>query len=256
MQNPIIVDGHAFRIPNIPSRYRANCSRELGIFVTGETKGLNILEIQQRGLNRGKYVEMALCAIGSKTLTFEPNYVNEQFTEIWGFPVEGDIKAKFHPKCSELSTFLIHRQSQDKLKVLLEGFSQEVFNSWVEEGMPGSYDEYARSKAAEALFNNIFRFELTRQESREWGPYFYVAVSTRKPNTELENAALQAARQIHEAEIQGIICCEDPRMVENEQMCLASMPQSPQAQALPEALETPAINVAASPSPTKQIKSR
>ena len=253
-QNPIIIDGHAFRIPtNVPSRYRANCSRDFGCFVTGETKGLNILEVQERGLGRGKFVEMAICAINQKILTFEPNYVNEPFTELWGFPVAGEMKDRFHPKCSELSTFLIHRQSQDKLKGLVESFSQQAFNSWAEEGMPGGYEEYARSKAAEAYFTNIFRFELTRQESREWGPYYYVAISTRKPATELDEAALKAARQVYESETQGVIYCQDARLVENEQMCLASMPMPQETpQALPEA--SPAINVAATSS-TKQIKS-
>ena len=82
---------------------------------------------------------MAICAITSRILTF-PFYENEQFTEIWGFTVGGEMKSHFHEKCSELSAFLIHRQSQDKLKSLVETFSQQVFNSCAEEGMPGSYD--------------------------------------------------------------------------------------------------------------------
>lgn len=250
--NPIVIDGFAFRLPSIPSRYRANCSRDFGVFVTGDTKGLNILEVQEKGLSRGKFVEMAICAIGSKLLTFEPNYINEQFTEIWGFPVAGGMKDHFHPKCSELSTFLIHRQSQDKLKILIESFGQQAFNSWAEEGMPGSFDEYSRKKAADALFTNIFRFELTKQESREYGAYHIVSISTRKPSSELDEVALKAARQVSEAELQGTIFCEDPRLVENEAQSIASLPQLQESpQALPEA---PAINVTATAS-TKQIKS-
>ncbi|MEG5043580.1 hypothetical protein [Microcoleus sp. B4-C1] len=253
MQNPIIVDGHAFRIPGVPSRYRANCSRDFGVFVTGDTKGLNILEVQEKKLSRGKFVEMAVCAIGSKTLTFEPNYVNEEFTEIWGFPVSGGMKDYFHANCSELSTFLIHRQSRDKLKTLVESFSQQAFNAWVAEGMPGNYEEYARSKAADALFTNIFRFELTKQESREYGAYYSVSVSVRPPNGALDEAALKAARQVHDAEVQGTILCEDIRLVENEQICVASMPAA-QSPALPEAeLQPPAINVTTTSA--KQIKS-
>jgi hypothetical protein len=250
MQNPIIVDGYAFRIPSIPSRYRANSSREFGIFVTGETKGMNSSRVEKAGLARGNFVEMAVCAIGTRILTFEPNYVNEPFTEIWGIPVAGEMKSHFHEKCSELSTFLIHRQSQDKLKNLIETFSQQVFNSWVTEGMPGSYDEYARAKAAESYFNNIFRFELTPVESRQWGAYYYVAISVRSPNGSLDEAALKAARQIMEAQAQGIVYCVDPRLVENEQICLGSA-SSPEAQALPEATEA-AIDVAPT---SKQIKS-
>ncbi|MEG5175575.1 hypothetical protein [Microcoleus sp. B3-D7] len=249
MENPIIINGFAFRIPNIPSRYRANCSREFGVFVTGETKGMNSSRVEKAGLARGNFVEMAVCAIGSRILTFEPNYVNEQFTEIWGIPVSGEMKTYFHEKCSELSTFLIHRQSQDKLKSLIETFSKQVFNTWVAEGMPGSYDEYARSKAAESYFNNIFRFELTPAESRAYGAYYYVGISVRPPNGALDEAALKAARQIMEAQSQGIVYCVDPRLVDNEQMCLGSAPV-PEAQALPEASEP--VEVASS---SKQIKS-
>jgi len=189
------------------------------------------MKVEQAGLGRGNFVEMAICAIGSKILTFEPNYKNEQFTEIWGLPVSGGMKTHFYEKCSELSTFLIHRQSQDKLKGLIESFSQQVFNSWAEEGMPGSYDEYAASMAAEHYFNNIFRFELMAAESKLWGAYHYVAISVRPPTSSLDEAALKASRKIMEAQSQGIVYCVDPRLVENEQTCLGS---SPAEQALPE----------------------
>jgi hypothetical protein len=251
MQNPIVIDGYAFRIPSIPSRYRANCSREFGIFVTGETKGMNSSRVEKAGLARGQFVEMAVCAIGSKILTFEPNYHNEQFTEIWGLPVAGGMKDHFHENCSELSTFLIHRQSQDKLKNLIETFSQQVFNSWVTEGMPGSYDEYARSKAAESYFNHIFKFELSPAESRVHGSYYYVAISVRPPSSPLDEAALKAARQIMEAQSQGIVYCVDPGLVENEQMCLGSTPV-PEAQVLPEAQQEAPVEVVSN---AKQIKS-
>jgi hypothetical protein len=250
MQNPIVIDGYAFRIPSIPSRYRANCSRDFGQFITGETKGMNISKVEKAGLSRGNFVEMAVCAIAQKILTFEPNYVNEPFTEIWGIPVAGEMKTHFHEKCSELSTFLIHRQSQDKLKNLIETFSQQAFNAWSAEGMPGDYEEYARSKAAEAYFSNIFRFELMPVESRTWGAYYYVAISVRPPNGALDEAALKAARQIFDAEREGTIYCVDSRLVENEQMCLGSAPGS-ETQALPEgvgAINVPSVSA-------KQIKS-
>jgi len=250
MNNPIVIDGYAFRIPSIPSRYRANCSKDFGIFITGETKGMNISKVEKAGLSRGSFVEMAICAIGQKILTFEPNYVNEQFTEIWGIPIAGEMKSHFHEKCSELSTFLIHRQSQDKLKSLVETFSRQAFNTWVEEGMPGVYEEYARSKASEAYFNNIFRFELQAVESRSWGPYYYVAISVRPPNGALDEAALKAARQIFDAEREGTIYCVDPRLVDNEQMCLGSVPGN-ESPALPEGVG--AINVPSGSA--KQIKS-
>jgi len=225
MQNPIVIDGFAFRIPTIPSRYRANCSKEFGMFVTGETKGMNSSKAEKAGLTRGEFVEMAICAIAQKTLSFKPHYENEQFTEVWGIPVAGGMKTHFHEKCSELSTFLIHRQSQDKMKGLVETFGREAFNSWVEEGMEGDPNEYALRKASEAYFSNIFRFEMVQSEGN-YGPYFYLAVTTRPIATPLEEAAVKAARMIYEDEKNGILHCADPRLIENEAMCLGSASSS------------------------------
>jgi hypothetical protein len=223
ISNPIVTDGFAFRIPGMPSRYRANCSREWGCFVTGETKDLNVSQAEKAGLTRGSFVEMAIVAIQEKTLTFEPNYVNEDFTEIWGIPVSGEMKTAFHEKCSELSTFLIHRQSKDRMKGMIEIFSRNAFSSWVEEGMIGDATEYANKKGAEARFGNIFRFELIRRESG-FGPYFYVKTSFRPPSGEFELAALKVARQIYEDCANGAGHCTDMNLVQNELKCLNSMP--------------------------------
>lgn len=242
--NPIIIDGFAFRIPSIPSRYRANCSKDFGAFVTGETKGLNCSKAEKAGLTRGSFVEMAVCAIGQKTLTFKPHYENESFTEIWGIPVAGEMKTYFHEKCSELSTFLIHRQSQDKMKGLIETFSREAFNNWVGEGMPGDANEYAIAKAADAYFNNIFRFEMLQSESN-YGPYFHIRTTTRPIATPFEEAAVKAAKQIYEADkTLGTNWCVDQRLVENQQLCLA-MGSTPDE----------AIELAATPA-TRQIKGK
>jgi hypothetical protein len=241
--NPIIIDGFAFRIPSIPSRYRANCSKDFGAFVTGETKGMNCSKAEKAGLTRGSFVEMAICAIGQKTLTFKPHYENESFTEIWGIPVAGEMKTHFHEKCSELSTFLIHRQSQDKLKGLVETFGREAFNNWVTEGMPINYAEYALTKASEAYFNNIFRFEMMQSEGN-YGTYYSIVTTTRSIETTFEEAAIKVARQIFEDDQKGIGHCVDQRLVENQQLCLA-MSSTPDE----------AIELAATPS-VRQIKGK
>ncbi|MEG3981860.1 hypothetical protein [Microcoleus sp. D3_18a_C4] len=217
--NPIIVDGFAFRIPSIPSRYRANCSREWGCFVTGETKNMTCSKAEKAGLTRGSFVEMAVCAIDQKILTFEPNYINEPFTEVWGIPVAGEMKTAFHEKCSELSTFLIHRQSKDRMSGLIEQFSRQAFNSWVSEGMQGDANAYAIAKAADAYFSQIFRFEMTQTEG-SYGPYFFISTSCRQPANEFETAALKAARQIYQADSEGTGYCTDRRLVENQAKCL------------------------------------
>lgn len=242
--NPIIIDNFAFRIPNLPSRYRANCSKDFGCFVTGETKGMNCSKAEKAGLTRGSFVEMAVCAIANRTLTFKPHYENESFTEIWGIPVNGEMKTAFHENCSELSTFLIHRQSQDKMKGLIETFGRQAFNTWVAEGMPGDANEYAISKASEAYFTNIFRFEFIQSDGN-YGPYFYISTSIRKPVTPFEDAALKAVKQIYQADQDGLRYCIDYRLLENEQLCLA-MSSSPDA-----AIEQQAVPVS-----SKQLKGK
>lgn len=216
--NIIVENGFAVRIPEISSRYRANCHKDWGVFVTGETKGMNILKATQSGLAKGGFVEMALCQIEHKILTFEPHYLNEQFTEIWGIPVAGEMKTQFSDKASELSTFLIHRQSQDKLANILEDFGREAFNHWVNDGMKGDVKEYALNKMSEFYFSNIFRFELTLTEGK-YGQYHYVAVSYRKPENEFENTALKVAKDIYETHPEY---CVDPRLIENQSKCLAN----------------------------------
>jgi len=232
--NIITTDEFAFRIPELPARYRANCSREWGLFVTGDTKKLTCSQAEKAGLTRGNFVEMALCWVSQKTLTFEPNYINEDFTEIWGIPVAGGMKDAFNEKCSELSTFLIHRQSKDKMAGLIEVFSREAFNQWVAEGMKGDASEYAIAKAAEVYFTKIFRFEMTLTEG-SYGPYFFIQTTYREPNPEnkLELAALQAAKEIYKSQNKGLGYCTDPRLEENHANSMASLAMPEAAQLLP-----------------------
>lgn len=233
--NIIQIDGYAFRIPEIPARYRANCSKEYGIFLNGDTKKMTASQAEKAGLTRGNFVEMAICWIAQKKLTFEPNYFNEPFTEIWGIPVAGQMKSQFAEKASELSTFLIHRQSRDRMAGLIEVFSREAFNQWVEQGMQGDAQEFAMKKAAEVYFNNIFRFEMVQTEGN-YGSYFYLQTTYRQPTGELELAALKTARQIYDGQISGLAYCTDPRIEENHQQCLLN----------PESEETPQLVAAKS----------
>jgi hypothetical protein len=221
----IVENGFAVRIPEIPSRYRANCSKEWGCFVHGETKGLNNSKAEKAGLTKGGFVEMALCWVEKKVLTFEPNYVNEPFTEIWGIPVGGEMKTQFAENASELSTFLIHRQSKDKLSGLIELFSRDAFSEWVKEGMKGDANEFAVNKAKETFFTNIFRFEMTQLEGK-YGIYYYVKTSHRKPNNELENNVLSIAKQIHEGQLNGLGYCTDSRLEINHQNCMSALSDS------------------------------
>jgi len=242
--SPIIVNGFAFRIPGIPSRYRANCSGGFGCFITGETKGMNCSKAEKAGLTRGSFVEMAICAINQRVLTFKPHYENEGFTEIWGIPVGGEMKTQFNEKCSELSTFLIHRQSQDKMKGLIENFGREAFNSWVAEGMIGDANEYAIVKSSEAYFNNIFRFEMVQSDGN-YGPYYYLSTTTRPIATPFEEAAVKAAREIFDANQRlNAGWCTDQRLVENEQTAMGLAPG--------DAIELTAASVTV----TKQIKGK
>ena len=198
------------------------------MFVCGETKEMTCSQAEKAGLTRGNFLEMALCWVDQKTLSFQPHYLNEDFTEIWGIPTAGEIKNSFHDKASELSTFLIHRQSRDKMAGLFENVSRDAFNEWVASGMKGDAHEFGIQKAAEMYFTHIFRFELVRTQGN-YGSYFYIQTTYRKgdPNNPLEVAALEAAKQIYEAQASGIAWCSDPRIEENHQSCLASLGQLP-----------------------------
>lgn len=216
-------DGFAVRIPELPSRYRANCSKEWGGFVTGDTKNMTASEAKDAGLTRGKFVEMAVCWIGTKVLTFKPHYFQEPFTEIWGIPVAGGMKETFHENCSELSTFLIHRQSKDKLLNCFEDIGRDAFNEWVAGGMNGTPEEFAKKKLEEVYFGNIFRFEMQDAEG-EYGRYFWVKTSQRPANGKNELAALKIAKDIYLDQLNGInMRCVDLRLEDNQAIALGEV---------------------------------
>lgn len=135
----IVKNGFAFRVPQETIlRYRANCSKEWGCFVTGDTKGLSCSKAEKAGLTRGTWVEMAICRIDpTKILSFKPHYLNEAFTQVWGFPTAGEIKDEFPPNATRLIAFLLHRQSKDRLRGILELAADEAFKQWVSQGMQG-----------------------------------------------------------------------------------------------------------------------
>ena len=224
--NVLLHDGFAFRLPELPSRYRANCSREWGAFVHGDTSKLNFSQAEKAGLTMGPFVEMALCWINQRVLTFQPNYINEPFTEIWGLPTAGGMKTQFPDHCSELSTFLLHRQSKDRMGLLMEGFARQTFIQWVTDGMNGSAQEFALAKMKDFYLGHIFRFEMVLTEG-DYGPYFFVQSSCKTAETPLELAALKAARDLYDQQMQGLNCCLDPRLVDNEAQCLGLLDEPP-----------------------------
>ncbi|WLT40590.1 hypothetical protein NON20_26005 (plasmid) [Synechocystis sp. B12] len=212
-------DQFAFLIPELPSRYRANCSREWGMFVGGETKGMTAMQAKEVGLTKGNFVEMALCWTQKRTLTFEPNYINEPFTEIWGIPTAGEMKAQFGENASELSTFLIHRQSKDRMGSILSELGRMAFNEWAINGMEGDPEEYAIKKLAELVSTNLVRFEMVQTEGK-YGTYFYLQSSFKLAVTPFELAAVKTAKEIYEGQQTGLDYCTDLRLVANEQQCL------------------------------------
>jgi len=117
-------------------------------------------------------------------------------------------------------TFLIHRRSQDKLNAIVADFGRQTFKDWVNEGMKGDANQYAREKASEIYFNNIFRFEFEFVENKK-GPSFFIRTSHRPATTDFEKAALKVARDIHQNQLNGGDVCTDSRIVLNEQKCLA-----------------------------------
>jgi len=223
MSHVIVKDGLAVRIPQRPSIYRSNCHKDYGCFVHGETKNKSSRQIEKEGLLKGEFVEMALVYIDQKILTFKPHYTNEHFTEIWGIPVAGEMKTQFPDNASELSAFLIHRQSKDKLAQVIEGFSKEAFTQWVNEGMKNDYQEYAIEKATEYYFGSIFRFEFEGAMSPEHGAYYYVKSSFRKAETEIEKTACAIAKEIYTGYKEY---CSNEQWVLNHQQCTKLLAES------------------------------
>ncbi|HCA95981.1 MAG TPA: hypothetical protein DEP38_15585 [Cyanobacteria bacterium UBA9226] len=218
MQSPIIDNGFAFRIPSIPARYRANCSKEFGFFVNGDTKGMSSSKAEKAGLTKGSYVEMTVCKIKEKILTFEPNYINEPFTEIWGIPVAGEMKTQFHEKCSELSTFLVHRQSMTRINLLIEEFSREAFNTWVEGGMKENPSDFALSEISKIFATKIFRFEFVQKEGK-YGVYYFISCSVREAETDFEIAALSTNAKI----VADKNACIDPMIEQNHKKSVEAL---------------------------------
>ncbi|HEY9705890.1 MAG TPA: hypothetical protein V6C58_25870, partial [Allocoleopsis sp.] len=181
------------------TRIKSHLGSSWGKFISGDCNPNKIdpLKANELGLLFGDYIEMAVCWIGNKVLTFEPNYIQEPFTEIWGFPVSGKFKDRFAKNASQLTTFLLHRQSRDNMMKTIEEFSKDAFNSWTEEGMPGDAEEYTQNKLAEYYFSKIFRFEIKETSSKVHGKYFYVETTSRNPESELDKAALKVAQQIY-----------------------------------------------------------
>lgn len=210
------------RIPELPARYRANCSKEWGLFVTGETKGMKCSQAEKAGLTFGDSLDLALCYVDNqKILTLGTHYINEPFTEIWGIPISGLIKDQFPDKASELITFLLHRQSKDKFKALTEVFNRNAFNEWVNNGCEGDPDKFVMDKMAEFFFNHIFHFEFKFVSGKH--EYFYVETTYRKPQNDLEKSALVIAHKIYDKQNAGECICTDPRIEDNHQQCLLNL---------------------------------
>jgi len=202
-------------IPGIAARYRANCHGEWGSFVKGKTKGLKFSEAEKQGFIFGNFVELIICKLGQKILTFDPHYTNEEFLEIWGVPVAGAIKEQYPGNSSELMTFLIHRQSKDDFMAIVEGTARHGFVEWMNGDKKQDPKEFAKQKVGEVLSQNAFRFEMQKEYSdRNKVNYFCVQCSSRPVKSEFEKDVVAARPQIEPY-------CTDPQIEANHQACLA-----------------------------------
>lgn len=217
----ILTNGNfVVRIPENPSRVKANCSKEWGAFVDGECRNMSALEAKEEGLILGKKMEMAVCWVTTKILTFEPHYVQKKFLEIWGIPVAGAVKDRFHPSSSQLTTFLIHGQSMDRFQSNFEKVGRDAFNEWVGSGMVGSPESFMQAKMVDVFLKKIFVFEMQSAEGG-YGSYFWVKASQRPANGEMELAALEIASEIYGEHSAGTnMRCIDLKLEQNQAMAL------------------------------------
>jgi hypothetical protein len=56
--NIIKENGFAFLIPLVPDRYRANCQKEWGNFVGGDTSKMSFSQAEKAGFAKGSFVEL------------------------------------------------------------------------------------------------------------------------------------------------------------------------------------------------------
>lgn len=225
MNNILIIEQNeskfAFRIPSKAIRYRANCHGSFGMFVSGDLGKMQAIDAKEAGLTYGKYAELAIASLSNKILTFEPHYINQQFLEVWGFPVSGEMHSR-HCKqnSSELVTFLLHRQSMDKFSSILAEIEREADNAWIDAGMPKNMNEFLAAKKTELLTSSIFRFEFTPEEGK-YGIYHWVKVTRKPAESDLSKAALQCSSQILALKQSDASICTDPRIEENHAHTLA-----------------------------------
>ncbi|RMG12014.1 MAG: hypothetical protein D6728_07485 [Cyanobacteria bacterium J055] len=201
-----------FLISDLPKRYRANCKQ--GCFLDSgiATKAAgNLSKIQSLGGDKGDFVEAVVVGTQHRILTFEPHYIQEEFIEIWCFPVAG--KMAISPTASQLSTFLLHRQRMDGFRSIGNELSEVAFLEWLQTGKEEDPVTFAESAVRKAFESNIFRFEFVPKTSSKYGNYFAVSTSTRQPKSDLEKAALKL---IDEARF----FCIDPAIDQNHQNCL------------------------------------
>jgi len=203
---------YLFLIPSLPDKFRFNCHRDWGQIITGDTKSLNIMQANEMGLLRGTSLEMALCWTNpDRCLTMGTFYQDEPFTELWGFPVSGALSDEFSKNSSGLKNTLIHRQSKDTFAKLVQDLTKNLFNSWIEEGMPGEFGEYEQVNMANVLGQFIFKFEFVRASGAN-GDYFWIKSSYRKPENDFEEAALEAAQVVYGNVVAGSNWCYDPML--------------------------------------------
>lgn len=236
MKNILVVEQNkskfAFRIPSKAIRYRANC--KWGQFVKGDPGSLQLLEAKEQGFTYGNFVEMSIASLSNKVLTFEPHYPQEPFLEIWGFPIDGEMHSKScKENSSELVTFLLHRQSMDKIEDVLADIERDADNAWIDAGMPDNMEEFINQKKIELLASSIFRFEFVCEEGK-YGPYYWVKCDRKEAESDLAKAALQCSKQLFELKQSGEQqVCSDPRIEENFKQSMMILNGTKQAQLEP-----------------------
>ena len=90
--------------------------------------------------------------------------------------------------------------------------------------MEGDLSEFASEEIKNTYKSKIFRFEMEQTEG-DYGVYFFVRVSTKEATNDLEKAALEAASEIYEGQLDGLGYCTGERLIENEQKCLEATSQ-------------------------------
>ncbi|MEQ9237984.1 hypothetical protein [Coleofasciculus sp. E2-BRE-01] len=170
-------------------------------------------------------------------LTLGEFYCNELFQEIWFIPLKSWIydnktkqenPGKMRPQI--VSHFLMRGHSMDEFSILIRPIEQEAFLDW--EGNKAqlstkyaSAKDYIKTQISQTIVSQIYTTEIVKCD-KGIKPYFHLTWNVRKPETELEQDAIEVAQIIGQKHTDLLIHEVTEKAAEKALMALAGSPSN------------------------------